>query len=173
MSEPGSRQTGNLQTAPVHEDCCPPGFGKGVNDYLNYYITLADAKAAGFLTATLTIGSLALGFEPRDTLPRVLRVLGILALSWAAGECAAVIFPRLPKGSMGLIFWEDIRVRTTPAHYEREVKQLNVVAVEGEYATQNWYVSGVVHKKFRHVQRAMIGFGIGATLCALAHFAVP
>ena len=27
----------------------PKGFGKGINDYLNHYVTVSDAKAAAFL----------------------------------------------------------------------------------------------------------------------------
>ena len=34
----------------------PSGFGKDVNQYLNHYVNVADAKAAGILTADLTIG---------------------------------------------------------------------------------------------------------------------
>lgn len=38
-----------------HQYNLPRGFGKGVNDYLNHYVTVSDAKAAAFLALNVVV----------------------------------------------------------------------------------------------------------------------
>ncbi len=150
----------------------PKGFGKGINDYLNQYVTVSDAKAAAFLVLNFLVIQflvekhfwMAWGF------PCHWAGLGFLLLSIFAAS--AVLFPRLPRGSKGLIFWEDICERDNPREYEKELAAVQENRVEQEYAHQNFYVSNVLHKKMRLVQWEIILFFIGAAftvLCIAGH----
>ncbi len=146
------------------------GFGKGVNDYLNTYVALADAKAAGFLAAGLTVGAAVLNIGTISLPAATMRWLSIVSLSGSICVSAFVIFPRLPSGRRGLVFWEDIRTRAEFEEYQREAAQLTDADVEAEYAAQNYFVSDVVHGKHYWVRWAIllfllgIGFGAGAYL---------
>jgi hypothetical protein len=42
----------------------PTGFGKGVNDYLNQYVMVADAKAGAILAANLALSAALLDHKP-------------------------------------------------------------------------------------------------------------
>ena len=154
--------------APGGEDGTgPPGFGKGVNDYLNHHVTLADAKAGAILAGSLALGGGLLNHVPASDPYRLFAVsLALLAIS--AAVCAFVVFPRLPSGGRGLIFWEDIRSRTTPESYAAEVARLEPGAVESEYALQNWYVSQVLHDKHRFIRWAIRAFVVGVILAGLS-----
>jgi hypothetical protein len=151
----------------------PTGFGKGVNSYLNEYVRVADAKAAAFLAATLTVAGLTLRLKPEGSLSQTARWLSLAALAYGMFECGRVLFPRLPRGRMGLIFWEDIRVRTSASLYEEDLKGLDDAAVESEYAAQNWFVSKLLHTKFAAVQRSIIAFFVGAALAILCYLTLP
>jgi hypothetical protein len=145
----------------------PPGFGKDVNDYLNHYVTVADAKAGAVLAADVAIAVLIFDRNAfaGDRYFLLRASLGFLVLS--AGICASVIFPRLPSGKTGLVFWEDIRNRKTLVEYARDVAVANAAAIEREYASQNWFVSHVLHKKYRLLQAAIVAFGVGVALAAV------
>ena len=147
----------------------PSGFGKGVNDYLNFYITLADAKAAGFLAAGLTVGAALTKLHPATALASVLWWLALVSIGASVGFHAVVIFPRLPSGRRGLIFWEDIRTRGDFQDYYEEVARLSAADVEKEYAAQNHAVSGVVHDKHKWVRVGIVLFLIGIA-AALASY---
>jgi hypothetical protein len=59
--------------------------------------------------------------------------LSMLALSSLI--CLIVVFPRLPGGGEGPIFWEDIRKRGSLAVYRNQVRALHDEDVEHEYAS--------------------------------------
>jgi hypothetical protein len=141
----------------------PPGFGQGVNDYLNHYVTVADAKAGAILAANLAVGAALLDNQPAvDPLFRYRAALAMLGISSLI--CMVVVFPRLPSGGEGSIFWEDIRKRGSLAVYGSKVRSLNEEDVEREYASQNWFVSSLLHRKFRYVQWAIVTFALGVAL---------
>jgi hypothetical protein len=150
--------------APKSPSAGPPkDFGRGVNDYLNHYVTVADGKAAALLAADV---GLAVVIAGQTTFPTsiVLRVaMAIFAVS--AVFCATVVFPRLPSGRTGLIFWEDIRRRASVSDYQRDLMEATEEIVEREYAAQNWYVSRVLHTKHRRLQLATVMF-VAALLAA-------
>lgn len=130
----------------------PDGFSKGVNDYLNHYITISDAKAVAFLALNFVViqflmkdyFSMCWGFN--------LHFGALCFLVLSIIMAAFVLFPRLPRGSKGLIFWEDIRERKSPQEYENEINKLTSCKIEKEYSHQNYYVSNVLHKKMRLIQ---------------------
>src|SRR5262245_45209972 len=56
------------------------GFGKSVNDYLNAAVAIADAKAAAFLAAALTIGAGTLQLKGLSPSGLVMQALTLLIL---------------------------------------------------------------------------------------------
>jgi hypothetical protein len=141
----------------------PSGFGKGVNDYLNHYVTVADAKAGAILAANLAVGAALLDNQPAaDPVFHYRAALAILGVSSLL--CVVAVFPRLPSGGDGSIFWEDIRKRGSLAAYGSRVRSLGEDDVEREYASQNWFVSSLLHRKFRYVQWAIVTFALGVAL---------
>jgi len=142
------------------------GFAKDINDYLNHYITLADAKAGAVLAADLAICAALFDNAPAQ-FPPLLLVAAISLLGLSALACCVVVFPRLPSGRNGLIFWEDIRTRNAPEVYAAEVESAGAATVVREYARQNWYVSSVLHNKHWWVRVAIVLFIVGVAVSAL------
>lgn len=141
----------------------PSGFGKGVNDYLNHYVTVADAKAGAVLAANLAVGAALLDNQPAaDPFFHYRAAIAILGVSSLL--CVVAVFPRLPSGGDGSIFWEDIRKRGSLAAYGSRVRSLDEEDVEREYASQNWFVSSLLHRKFRYVQWAIVTFAFGVAV---------
>lgn len=137
----------------------PAGFGKGVNDYLNHNVTVADAKAAGILaTNFVLLGGLS-NFCYCPCTKIYYLVVGIFSIG-SILLCATVLFPRLPKSEKGLIFWENIKSHSSINEYINESGQLNNSVIEEEYAKQNWHVSQVLSKKHFFIRLAIIAFAI-------------
>ncbi len=153
---------------PIHRRNLPKGFGKGVNDYLNHYITVSDAKSAAFLALNVVVIQLLVKDHFRISWGFNFHwaALGFLSLSIFAA--ATVLFPRLPRGGKGLIFWEDILERKNPAEYEKDLTDLTANRVEQEYAHQNYYVSQVLHKKMRLIRWEIALFLIGSFFAVIS-----
>lgn len=153
---------------PVNQKVIPKGFGKGVNDYLNHYVTVSDAKAAAFLALNVVV----IQFLVKDNFWISWRIYlywaALLFLSLSIIAAASVLFPRLPCGSKGLIFWEDIRERKRPVEYEEDLSNLTADRVEQEYAHQNYYVSQVLHKKMILIRWEISLFLIGSVFAAIS-----
>lgn len=148
------------------------GFGKGVNDYLNHYITVSDAKAVAFLALNFIIIQFLLKDHFFSAWGLPLQFIALAFHSLSLLTAAYVIFPRLPRGSKGLIFWEDIRELKTPELYETEVAGIQKERIEQEYAHQNFYISTVVHKKMKCVQLTISLFLVGTAftvVCIVGH----
>jgi len=145
------------------------GFGKDVNDYLNAFVALADAKAAGFLAAGLTVGAAVLEIATTTAVASFFRWVSIATLAASVGANASVIFPRLPSGRRGLVFWEDIRSRRDLDDYIREATGLTEPQVEAEYAAQNYFVSDIVHRKHVWVRRGIGLFLVGVGSAVVAY----
>lgn len=148
------------------------GFSKDINDYLHSQVALADAKAAGILAAALTIGAAIVHeLTPVGALATGFWWLSIAALGSSVGVTAYVIFPRLPSGRRGLIFFEDIPHQRAVDVYVRESAAISDADVEKEFAAQNYFISGVVHDKYWWVQRGIVLFVIGVAAGLIAFLA--
>lgn len=144
----------------------PHGFGKDVNDYLNHYITVMDAKAGGFLAACLLMLDFMSDrtYQPVFSIPfHTMAIVGFILGTAMSSLC---LLPRLPRGKKGLIFWEDIRERGGPDAYARDTHAMDERLCEREYAWQNYFVSQVLHKKCRLMQWT-IGITLASALCLL------
>jgi hypothetical protein len=140
----------------------PNGFGKGVNDYLNHYVTVSDAKAAAFLALSFIVIQFLLKDHPCVFWGIYSHWVAFGFLFLTVFMAAVVLFPRLPRGSKGLIFWEDVYQHKSPRQYETELAKLQSTGIEREYAHQNFYVSKVLHNKMRFIRWEIIFFLIGS-----------
>ena len=144
----------------------PHGFGKGVNDYLNHYVSVADAKAGVTTGAGLAVAGLLLTHQSDGNLAALLNWLAVGLFIASALAGAFAIFPRRPSGGDGLIFWGDIATNATAADYHDAVEQLDLDEVEKAYATQNWHVSQVLHSKYGWTQKCIGLFLLGVAVTA-------
>ncbi len=146
------------------ESSTPSGFGQSVNNYLNHYITVADAKGVAILTGAFAILAAIIEFD----LTRNIFPLAILAAFLFNGLtiffCLWTLYPRLGSSGKGLILWDSIRSYPNPKDYCRKVCSLNTELMEEEYAIQNWHVSGVLKEKNSKIRISLWLFGL-STLC--------
>jgi len=139
------------------------GLGKGINDYLNHYILVADGKAAAVAAASLVLIGLASSSEANSAEP-VLRLVGTLLAGVSAAFAGSVMYPRTPHSGNGHIFWADIRSFDTAESYWKSLRQLDAEAIGREYARQNYFVSQVLLKKNAMVRKSIVLLGL-ACLC--------
>lgn len=146
------------------------GLGKGINDYLNHYVLVADGKAAALAASSLVLMGLALGSDASQAEP-VLLLFGTILAGLSAVLAGSVLYPRTPHSGNGHIFWADIRTFESAEAYWKSLRQLNDDAVGREYARQNFFVSAVLLKKNAMVRRTIIVMGM-ASLCLSIAFGV-
>ena len=133
----------------------PPGFGIGVNNYLNHYVNVADAKAAGILTADFTLSGYLVTHVPSGLLPLASHWVALILLIASGVMALRVLYPRTPKIGSSLIFWEDIRSREMLETYLADLRHTEEAEVERQYGAQNYLVSGVLSKKYVSVRGGM------------------
>lgn len=138
----------------------PGGFGQGVNNYLNHYITVADAKAVAILTGAFAILAATIEFDLSCCLFKIGVVLTFILNILTIFFCLWTLYPRLGNSGKGLIFWESILANSTPEEYCAKVNKLNNQSAEEEYAHQNWYVSLILKQKNRKIRTALWFFGL-------------
>lgn len=147
----------------------PEGFGKGINDYFNHYVTVSDAKAGAILAANFILlgGLINIQFCCCIAIPYILTgIVSILSIIF----CVYVLYPRLPKAEKGLIFWENLKNYSTLDEYLNDVRQLDNSKVEEEYAKQNWHVSKVLSTKNKNIRSAIISFSVSLILIVITFF---
>ena len=150
----------------------PEGFGRAVNDYFNHYVGVADAKAAGFLGAALTVGAASIALKPTSAPASLFYWLSLILLGGSGVTASIAIFPRLPRASnRGLIFWEEVRAWSDASAYQRALAQAKAQDIEFEYAAQNHVVSDVLHKKHVWV-RWSIGLFMTGTVAAVISYLI-
>lgn len=156
-------------TNPIPESTTPDGFGKGVNDYLNHFITIADAKAGALLAANFVLLGGVINLKVcccNFILIIITGAVSILSIIF----CCIVLYPRLPKVGKGLIFWGNIKSFNTANEYLIETGKLDNKQVEIEYATQNWLVSQVLSNKNYYVRFAIWTFCISLVILVVTYF---
>jgi hypothetical protein len=138
----------------------PNGFGQGVNNYLNHYITVADAKAVAILTGAFAILAATIEFDSNGCLMSIGVLITFLLNILTIFFCLWTLYPRLGNSGKGLIFWESIRANSTPEEYCTKVSKLNDGLMEEEYAYQNWYVSTILKQKNGKIRTSLWFFGL-------------
>ena len=142
-------------------------LGKGINDYLNHYVLVADGKAAAVAAGSLVLVGLAVSSEAKEAEP-LLRLIGTILAGLSAVLAGTVLYPRTPHSGNGHIFWADIRSFNSAEDYWKSLRELDVDAVGREYARQNYFVSQVLLKKNAMVRRTVIVFGLACLSLSIA-----
>lgn len=144
----------------------PEGFSKGVNDYLNHFITVTDAKAAALLATNFIILGGLVNINFSRSVAYCYLCSGICCIA-SILFCCIALYPRLPKSKKGLIFWENIKVFETQKEYLNQVALLTAETLEIEYANQNWLVSKVLSTKNKNVRIGIKAFCISLILLVI------
>jgi hypothetical protein len=148
--------------------CGPPsGFGQTINEYLQHQVYIADAKAGVFLAGNIALSLVVTSKVYLHSCSLILSGVSLSLFSISALLSAIVIFPRMPKPEVGLIFWENILSFRTPESYSTALKKIGASEVEEEFSKENFYVSKVLHSKHTLLRFSIIGFLLGIA------FAVP
>lgn len=145
----------------------PSGFGVGVNNYLNHYVNVADAKAAGTLTADLTLGGYLMAHVPVEHWVLIFHWAAFVFLIISGSMALYTLYPRTPKVGSSLIFWEDVHSRATLDIYVDELRHMDEAEVERQYGAQNHIVSGVLSKKYASVRWGMRALMVAIPLIIL------
>lgn len=142
-------------------------LGKGINDYLNHYVLVADGKAAALAAGSLVLLGLTLSSDAKDAEP-ILRLIGAILAGLSAVLAGTVLYPRTPHSGNGHIFWADIRSFDSAESYWKSLSQLNEGAIGREYARQNFFVSDVLLRKNAMVRRTIWVLGLACMTLAIA-----
>ncbi|HWB06563.1 MAG TPA: Pycsar system effector family protein [Verrucomicrobiales bacterium] len=129
---------------------------KSVNDTLNAYISITDAKAGAFLGGAAAAASFFLSQEPKGTGLVICYVISAIGYVSAAVAAANVIFPRVPGKGSGVVFWGDIASRKSAQEYHDEFeKKCAGGGFVADYAWLNWCTSTIIKRKVRRLRIAM------------------
>ena len=100
------------------------GFGKDVNDYLNHYVTVADAKSAALLASNFILLGALYEFDIvrlNNCLLSLIYLIFCLSSLISLLMNLYVLFPRLnTENKKGLIFWENIQNHNSLNEYLEE-----------------------------------------------------
>jgi hypothetical protein len=146
---------------------------KDINDYLNHYVSVADAKAgalAAMAALTTAIPSLFVGDHPPHLLQWVVKFSILLHIA-TLSLCGLVVYPRKPSRGDGVVFWEDIATNSSPSAYQQKFFD----AIQNnfgpyEYSAQNYYISKVLSKKYWWLRRALCLYAAAVTSISLTFF---
>lgn len=141
-------------------------FGKGVNDYLNHYVVVADGKAA--LIMASEVGLLAVMLASDIEMDPNFRVISSVLAVISIGLAAFVVLPRTPSSGVGLIFWADIHAYRDVETYYSAVRSMSEGDIERAYAAQNFHVSGVLLQKNRFVRLSLAVFFLSKLAAIIA-----
>lgn len=132
------------------------GFSKGVNDYFNHYIDMADAKAAGVLGVSFVILGFLKDINHSCKFQDFLFYGSGISLILSSIVAIWVVFPRLPKDEKGFIFWENVKQFENRNEFIEQVANLTDDQIEFEYAQQNHIVSKILSTKQYWVRTSII-----------------
>lgn len=148
----------------------PHGFSRDINNYLNAYVNLADSKAGAVVGLNTLLLGLVMAWGDTDQGDIRVHLLTIALFAIGAGLGAFVILPRTPRGSSGVIFWEDIRTYATVDDYQNRLRSLDDQDVEDSYAYQNYFVSHVLHQKHQYLRWAMLVTALGVLMAIIDYW---
>lgn len=144
-----------------------------INGYLNHYVTVTDAKAIGLLAGVFASAAFLLKDIPSgDCGVFCFYCVAALLHAVTASLGLAAIYPRVPSMGTSVIFWEDIHRRKSLVDYLKAYKETcSSGFLDEEYATQNFYVSKVLHRKTALVRWSIRVFAL-ALVTGLAVYAI-
>jgi hypothetical protein len=146
-------------------------MAKGVNDVLNHYIQVSDAKASIFIAGSVAAATFLLMKFPTDTAARTLYFSAAACLGVSLMRATLVILPRLPKRSgAGSVFLGDVAGCGSPADYrDRFGATASTGLLDEECSVLNFHTARILEKKIRVLRLAILCFLAGG-LTALPHY---
>ena len=136
-------------------------FCRNVNQYLHQYIVVADAKIFALVGINATLAALLLASQSTASWTAIIIRGAIISFGISVLIGVVALYPQLQSGRKGLIFWEDILTRGTLAEYQADLQKLSVSQVEKEYTQENYYLSKILHQKYRYIGWCIIFFILG------------
>ena len=146
-------------------------MAKGVNDVLNYYIQVSDAKASIFIAGSVAAATFLLMKFPTGTAARTLYVSAAAFLGVSLVLATLVILPRLPtRSGSGSVFWGDIAGCGSPTEYrDRFSATASAGLLDEEYSVLNFHTARILEQKIRILRVAILSF-LAGILTALPHY---
>ena len=142
-----------------------------VNEYLSFYVAVADAKAGAIARAS-GVALVVLGdhLETRNLGAALFGIGAAIAFVVALALAVTCLFPRRPSHGDSLVFWEDIaRKHPLPDSYVAAWLAATDDQIAHHLITQNYWVARVLATKYRllrwSIATAMVGLA-----CILAAF---
>ncbi len=156
---------------PPDSDGSLTAMAKGVNDVLNYYIQVSDAKASILVAGSVAAATFLLMKFPDGTAARTLYFSAAACLGVSLVLATLVILPRLlTRNGAGSVFWGDIAGCSSPAEYrDRFAVTASAGLLDEEYSVLNFHTARILETKIRILRVAILGFLIGI-LTALPHY---
>tara|TARA_R110000868_G_scaffold81480_2_gene230627 strand:+ start:2166 stop:2642 length:477 start_codon:yes stop_codon:yes gene_type:complete len=145
------------------------GFSKDVNDYYNHYVSVADAKSAAVIAISFLLFDFIIGLERNSCSQDVLFYIISFSLVLSCIFSLIAVFPRSPKDKKGLIFWENVRNFKTKKEYFEEIEKLDKKEIEEKYASQNYNLSNLLHRKHFYIRLAIITFIVALVLLSILY----
>lgn len=143
-------------------------FSYKIHLYLQGNVTVIDAKAWGLIILNGTITTLLISNKSLFMLNPIPFWISLILIFISIILALLVVYPRLSSGKKGLVFWEDILTRKTEEEYISDVKSINPIREETEFALQNYYLSKILHKKYSYFRISMVIFFIGSVFIILS-----
>ncbi|OYV06984.1 MAG: hypothetical protein CFE26_03420 [Verrucomicrobiales bacterium VVV1] len=159
-----------LRDLPPDENGLVTTMAKGVNDLLNYYIQVADAKASIMIAGTVASATFLLTSFPSQWSARLLFVMAASGLVVSLALAIWVVIPRLPKNTgQGSVFWGDIANCPSASEYR---DRFSAAATNGllddEYCILNYQTAIIVRSKINLLRKSILFF-LWGILMAIPH----
>lgn len=134
------------------------GFSKGINDYYNHYVSVADAKAAAVIAISFLLFDFIISLVRTTYFQDILFYIVSIALALTCLFSLISVFPRNPKEKKGLIYWENVKNYKDKNEYFNDIKKLSKKDIEEKYSTQNFIISKILNRKHFFIRLAIISF---------------
>lgn len=167
-------QTAQQAVSPNTNALPVAGFGANVHLYLNQLLSLIYSKTTTLLAANMVLVSLLLSTRSSTLIQIPFFYIGaVILFSLSAIASTTILFPRLHHhDASGLIFWRSILLKGSPEAYCTSTVNMDKVAVEEEYAKDNYHISRTIqHKDF--LLRCAIGIFVMGMIFAVIGVVIP
>ncbi|WP_225037356.1 Pycsar system effector family protein [Winogradskyella sp. SM1960] len=134
------------------------GFSKGVNDYYNHYITVADAKAGVLIAISFVVFDFLKDLKHCSNLENFLFYCSSILLMLTCAFSVCAVFPRNPKKKKGVVFWENVKEFKNDKEYYDNVTKLDLNKIEKTYSIQNYHLSKLLSRKYFFIRITIIVF---------------
>ncbi|WP_298473186.1 Pycsar system effector family protein [uncultured Maribacter sp.] len=134
------------------------GFSKGVNDYYNHYITVADAKAGVLIGISFVVFDFLKDLKHCNNLENILFYSSSILLMLTCTFSVCAVFPRNPKKKKGIVYWENVKEFKDDEEYYEKITKLDLDKIEKTYSVQNYHLSKLLSRKYYFIRVAIIAF---------------